>query len=304
MELRQLKSFKTIAELLSFSKAAKALNYGQSTITEHIQSLERELGAPLFNRLGKTVTITEVGETLYAHVIDLNDVLDKISNVAKEEDGLNGEINVGISETLIIYRLQPLLERYKRDFPAVNIRLVNDNCTVLRGKISSGELDLIITLDTVHKSNDLVTTTFNEEPLVFIGSPNNPIGEITQEYSEAISKDCFIYTEKDCSLRTFSERYLFNMNIDPVAILEFSSIEAIKQCVVSNLGISLLPKMCAEALIEEGKLKAIPADDDSLVLYTQVSYHKDKWLSPAAEKFIAYATDLLESTNEMSDIYD
>jgi len=294
MELRQLKSFKTIAELLSFSKAAKALNYGQSTITEHIQSLERELGAPLFNRLGKTVTITEVGETLYAHVIDLNDVLDKIENVAKEEDSLNGEINVGISETLIIYRLQPLLERYRRDFSAVNIRLVNDNCTVLRSKVSSGELDLIITLDTENKSNDLVTTTFNKEALEFVGSTHSPIEEITQENSDAISDECFIFTEKDCSLRTFTEHYLFNKKIAPSAILEFSSIEAIKQCVVSNLGISLLPKMCVETLVEEGKLKAIPADDESLVLYTQMSYHKDKWLSPAAEKFIAYATELLQ----------
>lgn len=53
MEIRQLKTFKKVVELKSFSKTAKELNYGQSTVTEHIQLLEREIGTPLFDRLGK-----------------------------------------------------------------------------------------------------------------------------------------------------------------------------------------------------------------------------------------------------------
>lgn len=63
-------------------------------------------------------------------------------------------------------------------------------------------------------------------------------------------------------------------------------MEAIKQCVVSGLGISLLPYISVEALLRDQKMKAIDSSGDNLLFYSQVAYHKNKWLSQAHRKFI------------------
>lgn len=288
MEIRKFQTFKKVVELKSFSKAAESLYYGKSTVSEHIQSLEREVGAPLFDRLGKTINVTDTGNELYKYVVELLNTYDMIKNISVDKIDLKGELNIGVSESLVIYRLNSGLSQFNQAYPNVNLKLISDNCYKLREKLYAGELDLIITLEPQTDFEDLITHKISEESLVFISGKEFEIKNINRENKSEIEKKCFIFTEKECSLRRAFQNYLYNIDVSPLRTLEFSSIEAIKQCVVSNLGVSLLPKFCVEDLIEAKKIRVIKESGSKIKFLTQVSYHKNKWLSPLLKEFMKH----------------
>ncbi|WP_084140828.1 LysR family transcriptional regulator [Psychrilyobacter atlanticus] len=288
MEIRKFKTFKKIVELKSFSKAAESLYYGKSTVSEHIQSLEREVGAPLFDRLGKTISVTDTGNELYKYVVELLNTYDMIKNISVDKIDTKGELNIGISESLVIYRLNSGLSQFNHVYPNVNLKIISDNCSKLRERLYTGELDLIITLEPKMDFEDLITHKISEENLIFISGKEFDVKDINRENKSEIEKKCFIFTEKECSLRQFFQNYLYNIDVLPLRILEFSSIEAVKQCVVSNLGVSLLPKFCVEDLIEAKKIRVIKGNGDEIKFSTQISYHKNKWLSPLLNEFMKY----------------
>ena len=293
MEIRQLKTFKKVVELKSFSKTAKELNYGQSTVTEHIQLLERELGVPLFDRLGKRISVTSTGKELYGYVVELLDTYNKIKNISADRENLNGHVSIGVSESILVYRLQPVLSRFRENHPNANITLISDNCSKLRDKLCSGQIDLTITLEPAIESKDLAVSRLNEEALVFVSGLGNNIGKISADSKNEINKECIIFTEKECALRRFFENYLYNKGITPTSTLEFSNMEAIKQCVASELGISLLPEMCIKDLLEDKKVKIIETEEQEISFLTQLAHHRNKWLSPLLKEFIKYCIESL-----------
>lgn len=288
MEIRKFKTFKKIVELKSFSKAAESLYYGKSTVSEHIQSLEREVGAPLFDRLGKTISVTDTGNELYKYVVELLNTYDMIKNISVDKVDTKGELNIGISESLVIYRLNSGLSQFNHVYPNVNLKIISDNCSKLRERLYTGELDLIITLEPKMDFEDLITHKISDENLIFISGKEFDVKDINRGNKSEIENKCFIFTEKECSLRQVFQNYLYNIDVLPLRMLEFSSIEAVKQCVVSNLGVSLLPQFCVEDLIEAKKIRVIKGNGDEIKFSTQISYHKNKWLSPLLNEFMEY----------------
>jgi len=281
MEIRQLQSFKTVAELNSFTKAAQTLQYSQASITSHIQQLEDEIGSPLFDRLGKQIELTVMGKELYLYVVELLTVYSKIKHISPNDNTMKGEIRIGASESMTIYKLGSVISKYKKDYPDVTFSLINDNCRLLRDRLHSGELDIAITLEPKVSDPQLTTKIWSKEPLVFVGERNHSVKTI-----EEADGECIIFSANNCVLRQFFEGFLVENGVSTYNHLEFSSMEAMKQCVVSGLGISLMPYMSVESLLQEEKIKVIESSSENLTFYAQISYHKNKWLSKAHKRFI------------------
>lgn len=280
IDIRQFQTFKTVVDLNSFTKASHALQYSQATITAHIQQLEDEMGVPLFDRLGKKIQLTTFGRELYPYVEDLLLAYEKIKVVSTQDQSVKGELRLGASETMTIYKLGPILSRYKQRYPEVKISLINDDCTNLRARLHSGTLDLAIVLEPLVDDPQLHTEVYSEQKLVFIGQRDLDFNHIKE-----VNGECFVFSGKDCSLRRFFEAYLLKKGLQVADKWEFSSMEAIKQGVVNGLGISLMPYISVETLLEEEKIKVIETEDE-LTFYAQIAYHRNKWLSPAHRKFI------------------
>ncbi|MEW9052736.1 MAG: LysR family transcriptional regulator [Neobacillus sp.] len=281
MEIRQLQTFKTVADLNSFTRAAQTLQYSQASITAHIQQLEEEMGLPLFDRLGKNIHLTVVGQELYQYTVELLAVYSKIQHISSDDMPVKGEIRIGAAETITVYKLGAVLSEYKKNYPKVTISLINDDCLLLRERLHTGEIDLAITLEPMVNDPFLITHVWSEEPLVLIGERDHPLHTMNEAEGE-----CIIFSPKKCALRQFFEGYLMEKGISTHNHLEFSNMEAIKQCVASGLGISLIPYMSAQTLLREDKIKVIESSIENPVFYAQISYHKNKWLSNAHKKFI------------------
>jgi DNA-binding transcriptional LysR family regulator len=281
LEIRQLQTFKTVADLNSFTKAAYTLQYSQASITSHIQQLEDQIGLPLFDRLGKQIQLTIAGQELYQYVIELLAVYSKIQHISTDNMAMKGEIRIGAAESITVYKLGSVISKYKKNYPDVTFSLINDDCLPLRERLHSGEIDIAITLEPKVNDPNLITEVWSEEPLVFIGEYNHTFKTI-----EETNGECIIFSPKTCALRQFFETYLIRNGISTYNHLEFTSMEAIKQCVISGLGISLIPYLSVEALLREDKMKVIQSSSEHPSFYAQISYHKNKWLSKAHLKFI------------------
>ncbi|MBH0332821.1 MULTISPECIES: LysR family transcriptional regulator [Brevibacillus] len=280
MEIRQFQTFKAVVDFNSFTKAAQALQYSQATITSHIQQLEEGMGVPLFDRLGKKIQLTAYGRELYTYVEELLVSYAKIKDISANEQSLQGELRIGASETITIYRLGDILSKYRESYPGVNISFVMDDCSRLREKLHDGLLDIVITLEPKLDDPNLVVEPFSTERLVFIGGRDHSFEKI-----EDAGEECMIFSGEHCALRRFFQRFLEKREIKPKHHLEFSSMEAIKQSVANGLGVSLMPYISVEALLNEQKVKMIACEEE-LLFYAQIAYHKNKWLSRAHKKFI------------------
>ncbi|WML32833.1 LysR family transcriptional regulator [Clostridium sp. OS1-26] len=289
MEIRHLKTFITIVELGGFTKAAEHLVYAQSTITSHIQILENELGEALFDRLGKKVVLTNVGKSLTPYARQMLEIYREIKNITSEQNEVSGDLIIGAGESLSIYRLGKILKEYKKSFSNVNIILKNSICSDLRSKLHNGELDIIFTIEPEITDTDLIVKNLKNESMVIIAEKEEDLRFLTTDIESKTIKESIIFSEKGCSFRIAFENYLKQKKVRYSNPLEFSSIEAIKKCVINGLGISLLPLYAVRNELSEGSLKIVEVSASMNKFKTQLVYHKNKRLSLAMIKLIEVA---------------
>lgn len=285
MEIRHLQTFIAIVELSGFTKAADNLGYAQSTITSHIQILEDEIGASLFDRLGKKIVLTDVGRKLVPYAKQMLDIYKEIKNINSEPDEVSGDLIIGAGESLSTYRLGKILKQFKKSFPKVNIILKNSICSDLRNRLYTGEFDIVFTIEPLVEDKDVIVKNLRDESMVVIGDPNSDLEFLRGKLENQVSKESIIFSENGCSCRVSFESYLKLKKIRYTNPLEFSSIETIKKCVMNGLGIAVLPLYVVKKEVKNGTLKMIELEEFDKYS-TQLIYHKNKSKSIAMNKLI------------------
>lgn len=281
MEIRNFKSFKKIAETGSFTKAAQALGYTQSTLTAQIQALEAFYGRPVFERLGKSIRLTAFGQRLLKSADALIEMYEKVRDLGEAEAEPQGVLRIGSPESLMMYRLFGILKEYKTLYPQVEISIVNDSCNQIRALVVSGDLDIGFTLQPDFVYQNLEVIALREEALCFVAPCSYQGDDFVPD-----DRHMLLSTERDCSYRQAFDEYLASRNYCPRNVLETQSVEAIKKFIINGMGFSFLPRYAVSEEARKGLLCVKPYEGD-LRLYSQIVYHKNKWLSPALNRLIA-----------------
>jgi DNA-binding transcriptional LysR family regulator len=296
MELRQLVTFRTVAQTLSFSRAATSLNYAQSTVSAQIQTLEDELGVSLFDRLGKSIILTDAGERLLGYAEKLLDLAGEARAVVSDGETLAGTLTISAPETLCTYRLPALLRRFRDRWPQVQLVFRPGYNADLERSIREGAMDVAFVMDEVLEAPNLVIEPLVTEPLLVLANPGHPLTRLPAVNFADLHDVPMILTERGCSYRALFERALAAAGSRLVTPMEFHSVEAIKQCVMAGIGITLLPLVAVAAEIDQGRLVPLHWAGRDLAVITQMIWHKDKWLSPALRAFLDMARQLLGQT--------
>ncbi|HEY3425979.1 MAG TPA: LysR family transcriptional regulator [Negativicutes bacterium] len=285
MDLRQLRTFLSIATLGSFIQAATYLGYTQSTVTTQIKNLESHLGIKLFDRLGHKINLTSEGRTFKTYAEKIIKLAAEAKEAVTPSDTPHGTIILGTGESLSTYKLPTLLQTYRNHYANVELVLKFENCSKIQHCIRNNELDIALIINRKVEDPDLIVKCLSIEPLLFITAPNHPFATKTISPQD-LSKTCLILTEPGCSYRATIENMLDNTNVIPRSRMEVNSIESIKQLVMLGLGISMLPHFTVEKELQNNQLAVATHQLPVPQYMTQLIYHKNKWLSPALYAFI------------------
>jgi DNA-binding transcriptional LysR family regulator len=296
VELRDLIAFREVARQASFSQAAARLGYVQSTISAQIQSLERDLGAPLFDRLGRSVSLTDAGRALLPHaerMLELSSAAEAAVAHATARDGdLVGSITVSAPESLLTYRLPVVLSRFRSLAPRVRIDLKPTPIGRLRGAtrrgVAGGIVDVAFVLDTPLRIAGFCAERLLREDISVIAAPTHRLAAQTRTGPADLDGEVVLFPEapdSGCAYRGQFERQLADHHVSPRDTLEFASIETVKQCVVAGIGVSALPSVAVEADVAAGNLVRL-AWRGTFEVYTQVVWNERRTLTPAVAAFI------------------
>lgn len=287
MEIKYLQTFLTIVEEGSFSKAAQKLNYTQSTITFQVNQLEQEFSISLFEKIGRNMRLTKAGKQFIPYVKNVLNEIDKLYYFEKDLSEYQGELHIGIGETLLCYKLPVIIKEFHNIAPKTKLFLRSMNCYDIRDSILNGTLDLGIFYNDVGGLNsNIISHTIGHYDVILVSSP-----DMKKKYFDFITPNqnipvAFIINETNCIFRQIFEKYLQQKLITLSHTIELWSIPTIKNLVKSNTGISYLPKFTVQTELNSGELVEIATDITHSNITAVCAYHKNKWLSPAMKLFI------------------
>ncbi|GFP76500.1 LysR family transcriptional regulator [Clostridium fungisolvens] len=297
MDIRHFKTFKCIIEEGSFSNAALKIGYTQSTVTSQIQQLEQELSIKLFEKIGRNMVLTPLGKELISYTDELLETVKKIESIGKNDSIPRGELKIAIADSLMSYKLQNVLGLFKQKAPDVKISIVSLNCFVINDMLSKGEIDIGLLYDVGTHKESLTSVELTEFSLALVCSPLFNHDNVDFNNPNQVIDTSLVINEPNCIYRRIFENYLRENNITMNNTIELWSIEAIKNCVASNLGISFLPRFVVENELKNNRLKEIKTNCSDTKITAIYSYHKNKWVSPAMSLFMQLVRENFESNS-------
>lgn len=284
LDLRQLRAFTAVVREGSFTRAAGALNYAQSSVTAQIQALEQQLGVPLLDRLPGRIELTAAGESLITYADRLLSLAEEACDSVQTSREPSGTLTLSASESVLTYRLPGLLRAFQDRYTKVKIELNAPGICEFGPPIEPG-VDIAISINERIEQAHLIVEPLLTEPVRAVIAPDHPLATRGKITPQDIVAEQMLFTEHSCSYRALFERTLASAGVRPTRTLEFASIEAIKQCARARMGIAILPEMVIADDLQSKALVAIPWPRTPLKVYTQLVRRRDKWVSPAMQAF-------------------
>ena len=298
MEVRQLQIFRILSEELNFTRTAELVHTVQSNVTTQIKALEEELGVPLFDRLGRRVALTEAGRRFQPFAEKALEAMQDGLRAIQPGAVPSGPLRVGAPESILAYRLPTVIRAFRRKFPNVELIFRPYSDARLAAELETGKLDLAIHMDdesALTSGLRLAITHLRMETVHLLTEVHHPLVKRARITAADLEGQMLLLTEAGCGYRAKLERTLALANIRPGGVMEFSSLEAIKQCVAAGMGLALLPAIAVTRELRQQQLKALAWDGPTLDIATHLVWHKDKWISPAMSAFVELVKEKLET---------
>ena len=291
MDLRQLEIFVRVAELGSFSRAAEALSLTQPTVSEHIRSLEDELGVRLLDRLGRGAAATRAGELLLGHAKRMLALKrDALQALDRFQGRMTGELLVGGSTIPGEYVLPGLVGRFKDKFPEISVSLLIGDSRQICDWVVEGRVELgVAGARPAHRALD--SWELMPDELVVVLPPSHPWSAVPAVTLEELQGESLIVRERGSGSRDALERALAEVGSDLGQFRiagQMGSTQAIKQAVRAGVGLSLISR---RAVLEEcslGLLHCVTLSNLPVARAFHVVTHRTRTRSPLADAFLAF----------------
>lgn len=252
--LRQLRTFKTVADLASFSLAAGRLKLSQPSVSYQVKELEEALGLPLLDRLGKHVQLTEAGTLLYGYARRMLEVLDDATVALEEMRGIKrGTLRVGASTTVGIYLLPAALGAFKKLHPGLVISLEIGTRARVQEQVLNNELDLAV-VGPALKDPDLAILPFLADELVVVAPAGHPLAGRRNVSLKDVADQPFVMREAASGSRWSLEKEARKSGVKLTVAMELGSNGAIKHAVESGLGLAVLSRYACALELSSGRL--------------------------------------------------
>jgi LysR family hydrogen peroxide-inducible transcriptional activator len=284
MEIQQIRYFVSIARELNFTRAAERCRVAQPSLSQQIQKLERELGGPLFHRLGRRIRLTDLGEALLPRAERMLLLHQETLHEASERAAKGGSVSFGAILTIAPYLMHLVTQRVQQELVIPNLEAHEDFTENLLKKLREGTLDFAI-MSTPVEEPAMLCRVIATEPFVAVLPENHRLLDREQVLLSALLEEPFLpLSYIHCAGRQISEACLIDGK-RPNANIQCTQIETILKMVEQGTGVTMLPHMALERL--KGKTLQFrhltgPAPKRDIAIV----HHQDRYLSPSAMKLI------------------
>jgi LysR family transcriptional regulator, hydrogen peroxide-inducible genes activator len=264
MEIRQLRYFCAVVETGSFTRGARRERVSQPSLSEQIKLLEAELELELFDRLGQTTKLTAAGRTFYRTV---RPILKRLAEVkTKMQDAQNllgGSVTIGAAASIAPYFLPPALVSFKRKFPLIRLKIVEESSDQLLQDLRNANVDLAILQPPV-SGGEFACEQLLDEPLYLVLPARHRLASRKIIQLQDLKEDAFLVL-RDGNFRKVMLDVLRKARVRPKIVGEVQGLTTILMLVSAGLGVSVMPQMAIErrngckviALHDEPRTRAI-----------------------------------------------
>ncbi len=296
MELRALYTFIVAAEKMNFSKAAKQLGYTQATVSIHINQLEKELGTPLFDRIGKSVFLTDKGRDFLVNAQNIIHYTEQSIAGTAGTAKHTGLLRIGTSESILSSSFPTIIKEFHALYPDIQLSVKTDVRDSIFHALHHNELDFAYTIDINLIDHNWTGRTVREDQAYFVVSPNNPLANIQPVTIEAILTQDLAMTEMNIGYTHALFQLLAKKDLTLLPYLESGNTDLLKQLVIENKAISYLPLYCVRKEIAKGLLTALRIPEYEVSVFRQIYWHKNKYLTKPMMDFM----ELIEKTADIT----
>ncbi len=251
MNLERLQIFYAVAIEKSFSKAAKRIKKTQSAVSQSIRILETEVGDTLFIRNNRSVLLSEAGNILFEHAAS---IIESIEVAQVRIDSLKnlqeGELTISSSMTSACYMLPEVLKKFKEKYPGVKIILKNGLSDQAADMVLNKESDVGIVMLPINNPKLICQPLFVREDVV-ITSINHELNMVKDISVKSLLDYEFILLDNEAHTRQYINTFFESIGATPKVAMEVGNMEIVKQMVILNFGISVIPRIAVKR--EEGK---------------------------------------------------
>lgn len=295
MEIRQLLIFLQVAAVQNFSLAAKELGYSQSNVSAQIQHLESAVGVPLFNRIGRHVSLTQYGEELLPMAQQIISTTACMENFLRSENAMGGTVRVGIVDSLFELLFQPVIVDYHRRFPKVKVELDVDDTASLMERLQQGNLDLACIISNPFPPEEWNCWYSIDVPIVIIANPNDPLCQVEGLTLKNLCDAEFILMEDSVAYSTYFQHAMTAKRIQPKVFLWLESASMACRMVENERFLSVLPYYSVYTAAQRGRVRILKVQDYVHVQRVQMVLHPNKILLPQVEGFLECFREALSS---------
>jgi DNA-binding transcriptional LysR family regulator len=244
VELTDLLTFSAVARTGGITRAAEELNTVQSNVTQRVKALEAEIGAALFERHSRGMTLTGAGRRLLPYAQRMAALSREALLAARDDGEPKGPLNIGSMETTAAVRLPALLAGFHRRFPAVKLSLRTATTADLVAAVLDGSLDGAFVAGPIEHA-DLVSTVAFREELVLVTARHIKSPRELRAATPQSGPTALVF-RTGCTYRQRLEQVLTEFGWPSATRFELGTLDGMVGCVAADMGVTLLPRAVVE----------------------------------------------------------
>jgi LysR family hydrogen peroxide-inducible transcriptional activator len=286
MELHQLRYFLAVARFHSFTRAAEHEHVAQPSLSQQIRKLENELGAPLFDRLGRRIRLTALGERFLEHARRVLADLEGARRDVDEMLGLGrGRVSIGVIPTVAPFLLPPALARSAREFPKVSISVREDLTNSLLRQLAEGEIDLALLSLPVKGPEFVAEPLLADRMLLAVPSKHHLWRQRRRVALRDVARESFLLLKDGHCFRDDVLELCKASRMNPHVVFEGGQFDTLVAMVAAGAGVTLLPEMARRHYRHAGVrlLDFLPPQPARTIGVVRA---KDKFQTEAARAFL------------------
>jgi DNA-binding transcriptional LysR family regulator len=254
VDLRQLEILRAVAQTGSFTSAGEQLHLSQSAVSRQILLLEEELKEQLFLRLGRRIQITPAGTTLLGLSERMFEDLERTrASILDKQQLVTGTVRLVGGMTVCLYVFPPLLKAFRKEHPAVEVKLMPGATPRLIRQLRTGAADLGLLTLPIDEPN-LVSVPVMREELLLVTAPTHPLSKRKHVTPRDLIGQPFVLFEAGSNSRKAIEAFFVREQIAPKVVTETENVEIIKALVMVGMGIAIIPYQAVAREVRSGQL--------------------------------------------------